>query len=474
MKLCKIKICLGCLNMVSIGVGVITWIETVVNMVGDVSVNRVLIQNFGPIGETEINLDKRFQILIGEQASGKSTISRVVYFCQKIRDYTLEFLLDSRQFTDNHENEYFNNYMKYLQGCFIGCFGTTKHMKKFTIMYMFDKHNITITLNDNGYVRYNFDSELYKGVKKLIYDAEGFYIDDGREKEYLSLIDRLTAMEMMRRQFEQELKVLFCNISEIIYIPAGRSLLATLSEQLHDMSISGIDLTMQEFIKLILRTKRRFGSKITDMAQDYIMTVRGQINNAAVEKAFFLIKNILKADYVNEGDGEKIYFDDSHWVKLMYGSSGQQEVLWILMLAFVTILENKNSFFVIEEPEAHLFPDAQKDIVTLISLMINVTGSRAIITTHSPYILTSANVLLYSDKVEKENKIKSVVSKNMRIAYNGFAAYSVGCSDKKEKTMRSIVDKTSHMIELNYIDRISSITNQELDTLLDMEINNDM
>ena len=28
------------------------------------------------------------------QASGKSTVCKVVYFCQKIRDYTLDFLME--------------------------------------------------------------------------------------------------------------------------------------------------------------------------------------------------------------------------------------------------------------------------------------------------------------------------------------------------------------------------------------------
>ena len=76
-----------------------------------------------------------------------------------------------------------------------------------------------------------------------------------------------------------------------------------------------------------------------------------------------------EADYTNESDGEKVYFDKKHWVKLMYSSSGQQEVLWILMLTFVIMLENKRSFVIIEEPEAHLFPIAQKNVISLISLM---------------------------------------------------------------------------------------------------------
>lgn len=77
------------------------------------------------------------QVFIGTQASGKSTVCKVVYYCQKIRDYTLEFLMDSDQFLYNHKNEYFNLYMKYLQKQFTGCFGKTKHMKKFQIELYF-------------------------------------------------------------------------------------------------------------------------------------------------------------------------------------------------------------------------------------------------------------------------------------------------------------------------------------------------
>ena len=85
--------------------------------------NKILIHQFGPICEAEIDLDKKMQVFIGTQASGKSTACKVIYYCQKIRDYTLEFLMDGVQYTDNHKNEYFNNYMKYLTRQFMGCFG---------------------------------------------------------------------------------------------------------------------------------------------------------------------------------------------------------------------------------------------------------------------------------------------------------------------------------------------------------------
>ena len=239
-----------------------------------------------------------------------------------------------------------------------------------------------------------------------------------------TIFDKLNEYQMMKQQFQKHLEELFLNNKEVIYIPAGRSLLATLSEQLQDYSLAEMDLTMQDFITLIRRTKNRFGSKIPDMIQEYTRTVDGRIDRSAVDKAYELMKRILMADYTSDSEGEKMYFDEHHWVKLMYSSSGQQEVLWILMLLFVLILQKKSAFVVIEEPEAHLFPVAQRYIVQFISLMVNSTSGSVLITTHSPYILTSANILLYSYQVEKEDG-KVIVPKELRIPGEIFEAYKV-------------------------------------------------
>jgi predicted ATPase len=51
---------------------------------------------------------------------------------------------------------------------------------------------------------------------------------------------------------------------------------------------------------------------------------------------------------------------------------------------------------VVEEPEAYLFPVAQKQIIDLIALLANQNENQVIVTTHSPYILSSFNNLLYA------------------------------------------------------------------------------
>lgn len=40
---------------------------------------RIVIQNFGPIKDATIEIPK-FLLLIGEQASGKSTVAKLIYF----------------------------------------------------------------------------------------------------------------------------------------------------------------------------------------------------------------------------------------------------------------------------------------------------------------------------------------------------------------------------------------------------------
>lgn len=130
-------------------------------------------------------------------------------------------------------------------------------------------------------------------------------------------------------------------------------------------------------------------------------------------------------------------------------------------------------FIVIEEPEAHLFPIAQKDMISLIALMVNATDSRVIITTHSPYILTSSNILLYSEKAENNyrGEEKPVIPRSIRLSYHKFAAFKV---ENTADSLTSLMDENSHMISTDYIDTVSEITNNELEHLFDMEINDDM
>ena len=59
---------------------------------------------------------------------------------------------------------------------------------------------------------------------------------------------------------------------------------------------------------------------------------------------------------------------------------------------------NRKAYFIIEEPESHLFPETQKKIMQFIAAVKN-NGNEILVTTHSPYILGELNNLLYANNI---------------------------------------------------------------------------
>ena len=139
---------------------------------------KIAISNFAAIEHLELTLDKNMSVIIGAQASGKSTVAKLIYFCRKVKDYMLDFLTEPNNFTDIHPNEYYSYFLKYIRKQFMGCFGTTKHMKHFLIEFYYDwneqrnqneiSKKMSLTLDEAGFVRVNFSKDLSKQIKKLM------------------------------------------------------------------------------------------------------------------------------------------------------------------------------------------------------------------------------------------------------------------------------------------------------------------
>lgn len=442
---------------------------------------KISIQNFGPVKDISLDLDKKMNIIIGPQASGKSTIAKVVYFCRKVRDYLIEYLINSDNFHDVHPNELHINFLKFIRKKFMGFFGTTKHIKHFNIKYYYNEENgiyIDLRLDKDGYAKISFSSKMNSQIKNLIQEANKIHkqISDYAD---LTFFERITnearILNISHKRFNDVACSIFYDEEGIIYIPAGRSILATFSEQLYDLNVTLMDTTMQEFVNLTRNTRNKFNNKLPEIVSNYTKTVKGQINNADVELSIDIINKILKGDYVCDKDGEKIYYDKDKWIKLMFASSGQQESLWSLMLMFSFILEKKSVFIVLEEPEAHLFPEAQKYMVELIALFCNSTRSSAFVTTHSPYVLTSINLLLYSFQVENRilnNQDARIVPKNCRLDPNSVHAKMILL--EQNENIKNIMDDETGLIDANEIDFVSQIINEEMDKLIDLEIKHDL
>lgn len=438
---------------------------------------KIEIRNFGPLSDVNLRLDKSLQVIIGPQASGKSTIVKMIYFCRKIRDYLIDY---AQQITTSYpsKNEVYANFLRFLRKPFMGCFGTTKHMENFRVQYYYDELSnkyVEISLDADHYVRFKFSDKIANEIRRLLADALEIVKSNVSHE---NLVDSYLNEVNFINTFRRETYRLFADEDKLLYIPAGRNMLATIPDLLQSnitgfdsisssVDITRIDLITQDFISYIRQMRKTFGSKLDEIKLNYLKTETGAIRNHDVDLACELIRKILKADYISDSEGEKLFYDDQKWVKLMFGSSGQQEVLWALNVIFLAILKGEKTFLVFEEPESHIFPDAQFLAVELVALMINSSKSQVFLTTHSPYLLTATNLLIYSGKIEGNSKNTSIIEKRYRLTPDSVAAYMIPESKSKFK---DLISAKNGLIDAAEIDHISDDINSKMDELIEMDL----
>ena len=433
---------------------------------------KIIIKNFGPIDDVEIDVSQ-ILVLIGEQASGKSTIAKLIYFFKSLKR---EFLTSINEYNTNKSQDDFKKlFAKHIKSKFFLLFGSVvgsvDDMPQFAIKYIYADNNYISIQKRNENIFVDFSSAFTDDIaaKKEILKK---YIDEKNEEEKSKYSTRIFNF----------IKNLFADNRKLLYVPAGRNITVTYSKHFQHLFFSKLSDLYQE-------NHTALYSGDMHLMKEYFIETQALIDafqNADFEKliekkksidedfktdniviANELIEKILKGKYTNDTSGEKIYIDieKNKYVQLNNAASGQQEIIRILQDLFLIILEKKNVFRAIEEPEAHLYPSAQKNIIELISLVTNITDSQIIITTHSPYILSAFNNLLYADKIanldnSKIKEIETIIPTLCRLNKNKFRAYSlknkvISYLDDEIPNFQSIVDNQTGLISQNFLDDVS-------------------
>jgi predicted ATPase len=195
-----------------------------------------------------------------------------------------------------------------------------------------------------------------------------------------------------------------------------------------------------------------------------------------------IINTILKAKMKING-ALLLESDDGRQVPIVKASSGQQEIVYVLMLLdklghFRYSYGDYQSLF-IEEPSAHLFPLEQKQTIELIVELYNYLKEyekpvRFFITTHSPYILNSLNNMLKKGALlKKYNAHTDRINNDIAIPYfyaDEISAYFISGNgigenmlDKQENYMfADKIAQISYAID-NDTSKLSEINNALLD-----------
>lgn len=190
------------------------------------------------------------------------------------------------------------------------------------------------------------------------------------------------------------------------------------------------------------------------------------MNQAALRHLKDLMGKVLHARYVYDRGEEQLFFDKMHYVKINFASSGQQEAVWVLNLLYFYILQNKKVFLIMEEPEAHLYPDSQKGMAEAIGLFTRA-GNQVMVITHSPYILGQFNNMLYAGELQE--RVDEKHGKRLHEILNPLIYLSLGQSDAVHvhngHTEAAVQDG---LIQNELIDGVSAEINEEIDRLLEL------
>lgn len=430
---------------------------------------KIVINNFGPIKKFQSEI-KSFSVFIGPQASGKSTISKSIYFFKSLRDELLRYIFEAMN--HNEFDKTLGTYAKRIRRNFLEFWGPTYPLSDLNMAYSYAPE-VYINIKLKGkYIDPIFSDKLTKEFFKITNRAEEFVKKlEPKSTKFMSSRELLayeTEKRSLLADIEKQVNDIFSDDRDLIFIPAGRSLVTTLSDQLQNVHPFKLDFVSRAFIERINNTKPQFNKGLQDLVIEMKKLTQVVIDADKVELAQQLINKILKAKYIYDEEGEKLYYTSNKYTKLNHASSGQQESIWILLLIFLLVLNDRKVFVVFEEPEAHLYPIAQKDIVQLISLLSRQQNNQVIITTHSPYILSSLNNLIYANIVgsKKTKRVSEIVNKSIWIDPDRIDVFQVSGG-----MATSIIDHDTKLIKAEAIDTAAEEINSEFLSLFELDEN---
>lgn len=384
---------------------------------------KLFIKGFLGIKNAEIIVNG-LTVLIGQQAAGKSLVARLFYFFD-------EYLYDFENLA-LIKREHKKTYDKKKKNTFSQLFPSYSwENEEFEIKFFRDEYYVKISSRKDSH---NIDIETSESVSKHYNSLKREFSEINKMaiKQIGDDSVKIPPSILMRhfRSIKTDLRI--TGFGAVLFVPAARSFYAAIREEI--FSILSIDEKIDQIIM-------QFG-EFYEGAKRRISETPGQVE-------FF--NKILKGKYIRSESKDWIEMERGR-IEVSKASSGQQEVLPLLVA--LSVFPQKGRTLIIEEPEAHLFPDSQVSILECIVKQARSKETDILITTHSPYLLSALNNCILRHDREKTAQ-NSIDIKNVK-------AYSL-----QKGISKSLIDQDSQLISVEYIDSVSEFITNEFISLLE-------
>ena len=367
---------------------------------------KLIVKNFGAIRNIEVEL-KNLTVFIGETGTGKSTIAKLVSIFRS-NDFLEENI---------HNVGFFKIKLAYYQ--------IANFLKPST--YIEFQSNIGFSfIYNKGEISHNFYEQILKQLEK-------------------NTLNQIKEDKIVNRKMIQEL--LSLAFQEVIYLPAERGVVSFLSEKY-------AALDRKELIGLFPETLLDFTGTFNKVS-----SIIRKLKIALFDDITYQKEN--GKDYIILANGKSLLLSES--------ASGLQAIIPALIVFDYFSQDETKKSYTFEEPELNLFPIAQKSLVEFLAEKVLSQGHKIIITTHSPYILTAINNLLFASKIvtkypDSKEKIIEVSGLSSFISSSDIAIYYL--SNEDIDCSINLIDKDTGMIPDNELDSASSEIMEVFDSLM--------
>ncbi|WP_395685025.1 AAA family ATPase [Caenimonas koreensis] len=421
---------------------------------------RLHVENFSCIESADFELGA-INILIGPQASGKSVLSKLLFFFIDIFTSQYTSVTDDKSF-DAFTEEVRSRFAEWFP---VSAWGS----KKFKIEFVAGDYKVRITrvtyvdaLNDTLRL---WTSPLVKAHYQETLSLSRA-VKARTERKSAASYRSFEATWRIRTEAQKRLRSAMSEdfIDNQTFVPAGRSFFTSL----------GRAFVAFDQGRILDPLTIRFGRMYSSMQDE----IRFMLDRKAPSGFEIELAEILGGEIEWERDKSFVVCPDGRRIPFSALSSGQQELLpLVVAIGLVTALSSgsrndpESHLLYIEEPEAHLFPSAQSILVAGLAGFTkeSVPARRLLLTTHSPYVLAKLNNLIKAGMLEnslpmsKQAALSRIVPKRSRIGLGSMRAYAI-----IEGRLTSIVDETG-LIAADYLDDISGEIGTEFSKLLDLE-----
>lgn len=418
------------------------------------------VKDFSCIKSAEVDLEN-LTVLIGPSASGKSVISKLIFFFNDLLANQFSAIEDKKDI------EYFKDQVKdrFKEWFPVEAWGAEKfcisfeaglfHVKLTRIEYKKNLgENMRILFSNYFEDQFSAAVELLKGIES---DSDAIKVHS------IDSFDSLWRVQsVVNEALQKNLKSDFHELQT--FIPAGRSFFTSVGKSIAAFEHGRV------LDPLILRFGRFYAA-----LKDRINTRRGSVEGVDL-KWLAKLSKLMDGKLVSERSKEYLHASDGRKIPISALSSGQQELLPLILAiqnrANATLARRFQQLIFIEEPEAHLFPTSQSALVEIFGIFLSATKgkSRLFITTHSPYVLAKINNLIKAMQVagrkgsKKYRIVDGIISDAAWIDGRGVNAYAIS-----DGVVVKIQDPEDFLIEASYLDDVSGQIAKEFSRLLEVE-----